>query len=165
MDYKKKYNEIIVKLQDLLNNAKKRGHIVVRTEDIENIFPELNESEDERIKREIIAYINELADLKNEKIPTKWLAWLEEQGKKDKLIRRLGEYKVKYTQKVLQEDLNKNTKSQSQPKFKVGDKVTIEGDDTIYTIYSIDLEEYCWLTYEGRECGWAKLDSLKHYVE
>lgn len=121
MDYKEKYDEILVKIRDLLNNAKRRGHIVVRTEYIENIFPELKESEDEKIKQEIVAYINELADLKNEKIPTKWLDWLEEQGKKDKLIRELSEYKVKYTQKVLQEGLNKDAESQSQLKFKVRD--------------------------------------------
>lgn len=36
-------------------------------------------AEDEKIKQEIVAYINELADLKNEKIPTKWLVWLEKQ--------------------------------------------------------------------------------------
>ena len=47
---------------------------------IYHILPELKESEDERIKREIVAYISELADLKNEKIPTKWLDWLEKQG-------------------------------------------------------------------------------------
>lgn len=72
MDYKKKYDEILVKLQDLLNNAKRRGHIVVRTEDIENIFPELNESEDERIKRELrndlILYVPS---------PERYIAWLE----------------------------------------------------------------------------------------
>ncbi len=44
------------------------------------IFPELKESEDKRIKREILDYINELANLKNEKIPTEWLDWLEKQG-------------------------------------------------------------------------------------
>lgn len=47
-------------------------------------FPELKEPEDEKIKREIVAYINELADLKNEKIPTKWLAWLEKQREQAK---------------------------------------------------------------------------------
>ena len=55
--------------------------------------------------------------------------------------------------------------SHNESKFKVGDKVTIEGDDTIYTIHSIDLGEYCWLTHEGRGRGWATFGVLKHYVE
>lgn len=158
MNYEEKYKQA-------LERAKKLYEQGTITESLGYVFPELQESEDERIKREIIAYINELADLKNEKIPTKWLAWLEEQGKKDKLIRRLGEYKVKYTQKVLQEDLNKNTKSQSQPKFKVGDKVTIKGDNTVYTIGIIAPDKTCWLTHESRAYGWATFGVLKHYVE
>lgn len=33
-------------------------------------------------------------------------AWLEKQGDKDKLIKELGEYKVKYTQEVLEKHIN-----------------------------------------------------------
>jgi hypothetical protein len=34
------------------------------------------------------------------------VAWLEKQGDKDKLIQELGEYKVKYTQEVLEKHIN-----------------------------------------------------------
>ena len=34
------------------------------------------------------------------------IAWLERQGDKDKLIQELGEYKVKYTQEVLEKYIN-----------------------------------------------------------
>ena len=55
--------------------------------------------------------------------------------------------------------------SHDESKFKVGDKVTIEGDDTIYTIDSIE-HESCWLTHEDRGLGgWATFGVLKHYVE
>lgn len=59
---------------------------------INDIFPELKESEDEKIRKDIISY------LRNEKIVKryisdieidKWIAWLEKQGKKldaDKVI-------------------------------------------------------------------------------
>lgn len=304
MDYEKKYKEALERMKswakgehpECFSEAQKTA---------EFIFPELKESKDERIRKTIYGWIytqpSEFFD--NGFSKEEMLAWVEKQADKDKLIRELGEYKVKYTQKVLQEDLNKNTESQSQPKFKVrdwivddktpndvfyvievleeiykvididgddyhiphckadkqfhlwtiddakegdilvvdgtwivefdkkmtdgcqwkdtsiltsseydmdddictlgshmfyediwpaskedidlfkkkrkqhlasnshdesnfnvGDKVTIEGDDTIYTIHSINLDE-CWLTYEGRGRGWAKLDSLKHYVE
>ena len=290
-----KYNKALEKARELMD----KGYDVLMPE----IFPELKESKDERIRKTIYGWIyaqpSEFFD--NGFSKEEMLAWVEKQADKDKLIRELGEYKVKYTQKVLQEDLNKNTESQSQPKFKlrdwivddvgnywrvvkvrpnyyeldgddgvktrptrkyvdekyhlwtiddakkgdilvvddtwivefdkkmtdgctwkdtsiltsfeynmdddictpdshmfyeeiwpaskenidlfkkkrnehlasnshdesnfnVGDKVTIEGDDTIYTINSIDLES-CWLTHEGRGRGWAKLNSLKHYVE
>jgi hypothetical protein len=45
---------------------------------IEEIFPELKESEDERIRKEIIEFITIVADSKSNKM--EWLAWLEKQG-------------------------------------------------------------------------------------
>ena len=73
----------------------------------EGIFPELKESDDEKMRNFII---NELACLRatNEKDSDRYeeltnaIAWLEKQRDKDKLIQELGEYKVKYTQEVLE---------------------------------------------------------------
>ena len=48
MEYKEKYEAMFNRLNNLLDDCKKKGHIVVRVEDIESIFPELNE--DERIR-------------------------------------------------------------------------------------------------------------------
>lgn len=46
---------------------------------INEVSPELKETKDERIKREIIEYIEAFANAKNEKIPTEWLDWFEKQ--------------------------------------------------------------------------------------
>ena len=73
----------------------------------EEIFPELKESEDDRIKKDLIQWIEEFPDIiwrghyKKDVI-----AWLEKQRDKDKLIQELGEYKVKYTQEVLEKYIN-----------------------------------------------------------
>ena len=78
----------------------------------EEIFPELKESDDERIRRWIINDIrynmnNEpLNNSEYKKKAEKAIAWLEKQGDKDKLIQELGEYKVKYTQEVLEKYIN-----------------------------------------------------------
>lgn len=80
-NYERKYKEALEWMQSLYS-----GLHGATKEDAEHYFPELKESEDERIKREIIAYINELADLKNEKIPTNWLAWLERQEQESKKV-------------------------------------------------------------------------------
>ena len=77
----------------------------------EEIFPELKESDDEKMRNFII---NELACLRatNEKDSDRYeeltnaIAWLEKQRDKDKLIQELGEYKVKYTQEVLEKYVN-----------------------------------------------------------
>ena len=78
----------------------------------EEIFPELKESEDEKIRRWIIDDIryninNEsLNNSEYKKKAEKAIAWLEKQIDKDKLIQELGEYKVKYTQEVLEKYIN-----------------------------------------------------------
>ena len=78
----------------------------------EEIFPELNEDDDEKIRRWIIDDIkynmnNEpLNNSEYKKKAEKAIAWLEKQRDKDKLIQELGEYKVKYTQEVLEKYVN-----------------------------------------------------------
>ena len=106
MDNIKKFEDFLDRMQGLLNEAKKQGHIIVRVEDLENAFPELKESEDERIREKIIATIHLYYGEPLEDEAKEMIAWLEKQGDKDKLIKELGEYKVKYTQEVLEKHLN-----------------------------------------------------------
>ena len=79
----------------------------------EEIFPELKESKDKKIRE---AILNGLIDCRDAP-DLGWsnfggihiddcIAWLEKQGDKDKLIQELGEYKVKYTQEVLEKYIN-----------------------------------------------------------
>lgn len=75
-DYEKKYKDALAKAREIhRNEAEKRF-------DMEWLFPELTESEDERIRRNIIAALKGEGyydcDLTNESI-----AWLEKQGKVD----------------------------------------------------------------------------------
>ena len=72
----------------------------------EYIFPELKESEDEKIRKEIISILRNAYWTSNKNRFNKLVAWLENQRNKDKLIQELGEYKVKYTQEVLEKYIN-----------------------------------------------------------
>jgi len=74
--------DFLDRVQGLLDNAQKKGHIVIRVEDLENAFPELRESDDEKIRKALIAMVHDRDDLwidydihKEEA-----LAWLEKQG-------------------------------------------------------------------------------------
>ena len=77
---------------------------------LESLFPELKESDDERIRQALIEYFTTsdnnsyyaVCGVATKKI----LAWLEKQAEKDKLIQELGKYKVKYTQEVLEKHIN-----------------------------------------------------------
>lgn len=150
MDYKNKHKEEIVRATQLWECGD------ITRENLEYIFPELAESEDEKIRKTIIRFfkdqysnetemydgsvtvgkaiawlekqenkksfgLNEEKKIKNVirgwiyTLPASFfdngiskeeiLTWLEKQGDKDKLIQELGEYKVKYTQEVLEKHL------------------------------------------------------------
>jgi hypothetical protein len=115
MDYEKKYKEALERAKYCLTtDMDDSGHWAVK-----HIFPELKESEDddERIRTGLINGFNEC--LKNSQYPKNaqkyWhnikieniLAWLEKQSDKDKQVKELGKYKVKYTQEVLSQQLEK----------------------------------------------------------
>lgn len=102
MDYEEKYKTALErarKWKDKSGMPKDKQGI------LNDIFPELAESEDERIRKAILEHIQ----LCTESIPDrdKFIAYLEKQGEKDKLIKELGEYKVKYTQEILSQRLEK----------------------------------------------------------
>lgn len=81
MDYNKKYESVMDRLQCLIANAKKQGHIIIRIEDIENAITELQESEDDKIRDEICTYIGAKQDISLD-MHNRWISWLEKQGEK-----------------------------------------------------------------------------------
>lgn len=76
IDYEKAYKDALERAKMILCNIPE-GSASVR--DIETIFPELRESEDERIRKEIIHYILYKANGVSEKQEHEWIAYLEKQ--------------------------------------------------------------------------------------
>lgn len=76
-NYKKKYEDALAKARQLIFDGDKQ---VVR-DTISYIFPELQESEDKKIMKEIAEFIyNSAFKPKDIKKKEKWLAWFEKQG-------------------------------------------------------------------------------------
>ena len=81
MDYEKKYKEAVCNIQKLLENGRKEGEVICAYEaDFMSIFPELKESEDEKIRKSLIDMLKN-----DEKCYLKEIAWLEKQGTPAKL--------------------------------------------------------------------------------
>lgn len=85
MDYEQKYNEALQKIIELIEKGKEKGWTITSYEkDFKEIFPELKESEDERISREITEFLvdfnNGEYERPNENTIDSWLSWLERQG-------------------------------------------------------------------------------------
>ena len=86
MDYKGKFEDFLDKMQGLLDNAKKQGHIIVRVEDLENTLTEIKDGdEDDRIREELIKHLKDGVEgympAGDSEDYARWLAWLEKQGK------------------------------------------------------------------------------------
>ena len=81
MNYENKYNDALEKLQEAL--APKDGCEIsgLTRGCIEEIFPELKESEDEKIRKEIIATIHLYYGEPLEDEAKEMISWLEKQGK------------------------------------------------------------------------------------
>lgn len=75
MDYKKKYEKALERARKLHSEPTGETKRIV----CEQIFPELMESEYERIRRRIYNYINVTLDDNESAEKERWLAWLEKQ--------------------------------------------------------------------------------------
>ena len=83
MDYEKKYKEAIEKIRNLLDEGEKKGYTIVAYEkDFESIFPELKQSEDEKIKHEIkiILANTDLSQFALDYTFADMITWLNKQG-------------------------------------------------------------------------------------
>ncbi len=86
------YDKAIKRAKELISRCidrRDKRTIVYRIDDIEEIFPELKESEDERIRKGLLHHLRELQEWKvGNMSPIKlsetynvWIAWLEKQKK------------------------------------------------------------------------------------
>ena len=80
MDYKEKYEEALERAKKwyFAPNSNKIPTFANRV--IKEIFPELKESEDERIRKQIKAFIKSRGSQITQSKTDAWLAWLEKQG-------------------------------------------------------------------------------------
>ena len=104
MDYEKKYKESLERAKSKINNDK--DHVLYE-EDIVELFPELAESEDEKIRKDIVFFI--AANHKDDGEKARWLYWLDKQGEQKVII----------------------------PKFRVGDTIHVKNSSAEYIITDI----------------------------
>lgn len=77
MDYEKAYKQALERARKLYNEAVANDY-VSDMEDYEQIFPELCESEDEKIRKEIIRFLADKISI-YPYIKKQWISWLEKQ--------------------------------------------------------------------------------------
>ena len=116
--YEKKYKEAINKAEEIIRYYKERNRDEAAIEDLKEIFPELKESEDEKIRKELIDFVkSRLAGFPECK---RFTNWLEKQGEQKPIL----DFKAKdwYVSKVDGKIHNiYHSVDKVEPKFKVGD--------------------------------------------
>lgn len=103
----KRFDEAIEKLRRLHDNYDTISTLIDIKEELENIFPEFKESEDEKIRKEILVFMNKLDEqgYTDSRYPS-WVTWLEKQGEKDNnedlnLLQRFSFYSYKDEPNIL----------------------------------------------------------------
>lgn len=162
MDYEKKYKEIVGQL--------KKAYLYAQTDStkavLEEILPELAESEDDKIRKELLDFCKSKAekypnDPKYKNISA-WITWLEKQGDKDKFIEKeLGCIKG-YRENAIKrlEELEKQggqndsdvkdynnidphfgkSVDKIKPKFRVGDWVVLTAGELSSTLQIVNVD-------------------------
>ena len=153
----KRYDKVANKLKGFM--AQGVDPLITRA-DVQDFFPELNESEDERIRKAIINFLHEGNPFKDIKKETRkgWIAWLEKQAEQkpvisDDALREgiayfgITQYQIdNWLKKYV--DIEKQGEQKPVPKFEVGDTMrTLQEANDGYTdgmpvVVSIDNEYY-----------------------
>lgn len=173
MDYEKKYKEALERTRKLKENPQsvfneyspKEGDTIC-----DYIFPELKESEDEKIRKELITHCRNTRCVTEEGAEriAKWIDWFEKQDPKkheeeiEKAYKTADEvqYKRGYEDAVKEMEKQGEQKPDDkvEPKFKVGDWVvvsTTKGDRVVQIAYVEYFKDGypSYITTEGRWFG------------
>lgn len=153
MDYEKKYKQLHTLISDLYPFMSEYCK-----EKIEGFFPEIRESEDERIRKALIENFELLngKQFKNQKwgaheelLIDDILAWLEKQGEQKPFF----EFKAKdwYVSEVDGKihNMTYNPTDKIEPKFKVGDWLI--DDKNVIGVVTRLLDEHYIISFNGRE--------------
>ena len=164
MDNEKKYKEALERAKQF----SEKPYLEDSKGIVEYIFPELQESEDERIRKSLIDMLKN-----DEKCYLKEIAWLKKQGEHakfrdsiqvgDKVTRNQDGVLVNLSQlnRVAKKD-EKQGDDKVEPKFKVGDVIRLKGSAAEYTIKKITDTTYYT---NGWSCGIERCEEDYELVE
>lgn len=162
MNYEEKYKEALKIMESLHSVVKYQSSsdALLVSQTIEKAFHELRESEDEKIRKEIISYIKSSAAVTNKD----WIAWLEKQGEHEPSWSEEDEkfinYAISLTDDAQIKNFLKSLKDRVQPQHK--QEWNEEDEKRVNSI--ISSIEYCSEQYPDRkeyakDINWLK--SLK----
>ncbi len=180
MDYEKKYKEALERARQFSEHPLQEDSDSI----VEYIFPELKESEDERIRKEIVRFIQ--MEVEDEIVGNKWLDWLKKQGgrnnydnnvitRNDKMLQAIsiglsdikedvgwsdfGGTPIEEIQEWLEKQGEQKPTDKAEPKFHEGEWIT-NGDYT-WKIIEVKPLDYILQSQDGNIVD----DTISHVDE
>jgi len=155
MDYEQKYKEALSRAK-VVNPGTKDYNIVTA------IFPELKESNDERIRKELLDYLDKRRIVEtpvDTKVKEEWISWLEKQGKQEQLYIRFGEIPTDEKSKIYQGEIEVGTENgvSVYPAFKTDEGDIVLGLNLPITKTTLYTQQHL-LEYDNRPCYLVKGD-------
>lgn len=126
MNYEKKYKEALERASKL----RVQNPFDTVSQMMEHVFPELRESEDEKIRKEIISFMTDSLNwFPKKETKESWIAWLEKQKDTNVLIQEASEKSYTEGMRVerkrwLEKQGKQKFTDKVEPKFKIGDWIT-----------------------------------------
>jgi hypothetical protein len=159
-DYKKKYEDAFERAK-VINPGTADYEVAVK------IFPELKESEDERIRKGLIKHLKalrdwtpgELSPIKVKEYYDVWIAWLEKQSKQEQLYIRFGEIPTDGKSKIHQGEIEVGTENgvSVYPAFKTDEGDIVLGLNLPITKTTLYSQQHL-IEYDDRPCYLVKGD-------
>ena len=166
IDYKEKYEQALERA--------KYYHDRDNIQFLENIFPELCESDDERIRKELISFVRGMLSChdkpnaeRDEKYES-WIAWLEKECEKDKFIEKELECIKGYREDAIKrlEELEKQSKDSPvlSDSSNIGKSVWSKEDDDNMIMIEDRLSDYFDYIREDSTLSKNQKKSLKEEI-
>ena len=157
MDYEKKYKEALEKARQLCLYPTTKPFI----SDLKNLFPELAESEDEKIRESLLEYLHTLPNHYSHDgvCAPEWIAWLEKQGEQEQLYIRFGEIPTDEKSKIYQGEIEVGTENgvSVYPAFKTDEGDIVLGLSLPITKTTLYTQQHL-IEYDDRPCYLVKGD-------
>jgi len=181
----KRYDEAIERAKDFYKGYKQRDNQLY-ADDLESVFPELKESEDDKIRKELISHFKEtIENIRSEEIIShdakvlvgkmqKWIAWLEKQGEHanflskiqvgDKVTRNEAGILVNLSQlERVAKPRRTKPANEVEPKFHEGDWAVSNLDKKARRISEVHFDEYnSYYVVDGESVNLEEYDRLHH---
>lgn len=153
--YKKKYEDALERAKKIVNNK----YASLTWKDwLKNTFSELKESEDEKIRKDIISYIKAIANNENISPDSKkecktWIDWLEKQGEQKQLYIRFGEIPTDEKSKIYRGEIEVGTENgvSVYPAFKTDEGDIVLGLSLPITKTTLYTQQHL-IEYDDRPC-------------